>query len=219
LEKWIFQFGIGLSPVLQYRPKPTRTAGPSAIFPSARTPGRRSDRAQRDSAPSHRCSDRCQLPSAPTRHTCSLSCAALRADVRTLAPCMHDSCSVARHLKATLSADAADQPPPPLHALHMQPSPMHPTPSPSVRRKSHSLLFPQLPSSSRHSTRAAIAAVPQPPSTAASGPPPATPAPPRAPPESQGPQRPLQRQPRPLLRSTADNSSPPEHAVVESYPR
>jgi hypothetical protein len=35
LEKWIFQFGLGLSPVLQYRPKPTRTASPSAIFPYA----------------------------------------------------------------------------------------------------------------------------------------------------------------------------------------
>jgi hypothetical protein len=36
LEKWIFQFSLGLSPVLRYRPKPTRTAGPSAIFPCAR---------------------------------------------------------------------------------------------------------------------------------------------------------------------------------------
>jgi hypothetical protein len=35
LEKWIFQFGLGLSLVLQYRPKPIRTAGPSAIFPYA----------------------------------------------------------------------------------------------------------------------------------------------------------------------------------------
>jgi hypothetical protein len=61
----------------------------------------------------------------------------------------------------------------------------------------------------------AIAAVPRPPSTATSGPPPATPAPPRAPPESQGPQR----QPQTLLRSATDDSSPPEHAVVESYPR
>jgi hypothetical protein len=36
IRKWIFQFGLGLSPVLQYRPKPTRTAGPSAIFPYTR---------------------------------------------------------------------------------------------------------------------------------------------------------------------------------------
>jgi hypothetical protein len=35
LEKWIFQFGLGVSPVLQYRPKPTQTVGPSAIFPCA----------------------------------------------------------------------------------------------------------------------------------------------------------------------------------------
>jgi hypothetical protein len=138
LEKWIFQFGIGLSPVLQYRPKPTRTAGPSAIFPSARTPGRcsdraavGSDRAQRDSASSRCCSDRCQLPSASMRHTCSSPCAALRADVRTLVPRVHDCCSAAHHL----TADAADQLPPPLHALHVQPSAVHPTPSQSVRRK------------------------------------------------------------------------------------
>jgi hypothetical protein len=55
--------------------------------------------------------------------------------------------------------------------------------------------------------------------SAYTGPPLATPAPPRVPPESQGPQRPLQRQPRPLLRFVADDSSPPEHAIMESYPR
>jgi hypothetical protein len=36
----------------------------------------------------------------------------------------------------------------------MQPPPVHPTPSPSVRRRSRSLLFPQLPSSFHHSARA-----------------------------------------------------------------
>jgi hypothetical protein len=78
---------------------------------------------------------------------------------------MRDSCSTARHL----TANAADQLPPPLHVLHVHPSVVHPTPSPSVRRKSHSLLFPELPSSSCHSTRPAIAAMARPPSTAASG--------------------------------------------------
>jgi hypothetical protein len=53
-----------------------------------------------------------------------------------------------------LSADTADQLPPPLHALHMQPPPVHLTPSPSVRRRSRSLLFPQLPSCSHPSARA-----------------------------------------------------------------
>jgi hypothetical protein len=51
-------------------------------------------------------------------------------------------------------ADAADQLPPPLHALHVQPSAVHPTPSPPVRRKSCLLLFPQLPSSSHPSAQA-----------------------------------------------------------------
>jgi hypothetical protein len=37
LEKWIFQFGLGLSPVLQYRTKPTRTASPPAISFSVRS--------------------------------------------------------------------------------------------------------------------------------------------------------------------------------------
>jgi hypothetical protein len=50
--------------------------------------------------------------------------------------------------------DAVDQPPPPLHMMHMQPPPVHPTPPPSFRRRSCSLLFPQLPSSSHHSARA-----------------------------------------------------------------
>jgi hypothetical protein len=36
----------------------------------------------------------------------------------------------------------------------MQPPPVHLTPSPSVRRRSRSLLFPQLPLSSHHSARA-----------------------------------------------------------------
>jgi hypothetical protein len=36
----------------------------------------------------------------------------------------------------------------------MQPPPVHPTPSQSVRRRSRSLLFTQLPSSSHHSARA-----------------------------------------------------------------
>jgi hypothetical protein len=63
---------------------------------------------------------------------------------------MRDSCAAARHL----TADAADQPPLPFHAPRMQPPALHLTPSPLVRKRSRSLLSPQLPSSSCHSTRA-----------------------------------------------------------------
>jgi hypothetical protein len=67
LGKWIFQFGLGLSPVLQYQPKPTRTAGPSAIFPYARAPGHHSDCAVIGSDCASCSCTPCHLPSRPPR--------------------------------------------------------------------------------------------------------------------------------------------------------
>jgi hypothetical protein len=77
LEKWTFQFGLGLSPVLQYQPKPTRTASPLAIFPCTRVPGCRSDRAAVGSDRANYSCAPCHLPlTASTRRPCrSSTCA------------------------------------------------------------------------------------------------------------------------------------------------
>jgi hypothetical protein len=179
-----------------------------------------SDRAQRDSAPSRRCSDRCRrrvsllphelhVPPMPPPVSeassrcpgCDLARATAARPPATSRLMLLTSCHH-RSTRCTCSHRPCTLPP------------HHRSRGKIVYSSSHTyrrVLTPPL--------KLAITAVAQPPSTAASGTPPATPAPPRAPPESQGPQRPLQRQPRTLLRSAADDSSPPEHAVVESYPR
>jgi hypothetical protein len=51
-------------------------------------------------------------------------------------------------------ADAAHQLPPPLHALCVQPWPVHPTPHHGSRGKSCLLIFPHLPSSSHPTAQA-----------------------------------------------------------------
>jgi hypothetical protein len=135
---------MGPSPVLQYRPlKPTALGACSdsvlvvtttAVLPPPPTTAT------------------C-LP-ADTCRTCSRHpCAALLASARTLASCARDSCVATATLRRCCRPTAADQPPPPLHAPHMQPPPVHLTPSLLVWRRSHSLLFPQLSSSSHHSAR------------------------------------------------------------------
>jgi hypothetical protein len=70
--------------------------------------------------------------------------------------CWHrtrNRCAAATSSRCCCQPTAADQPPPLLHTPHMQPPPVHLTASLSVRRRSRSLLFPQLPSSSCHSVR------------------------------------------------------------------
>jgi hypothetical protein len=127
---------------------------------------------------------------------------------------------VAAQLLSSLASTAAPLLPPLLPPAALLLS--HPK---QLRHEHPSNLQPQadsLSSKQKH-RRGVTGAAPLPPrasmTSACTGPPSATPVSPRAPPESQGPQRPLQCQPRPLLRSAADDSSPPEHAVVESYPR
>jgi hypothetical protein len=131
---------MGPGPVLQYRPlKPT-------------APG-----ACSDSVPIMTAA--IELPSPPTTGTC------LPGSTRYTCSC-HPVCNAPSwRPDAGIARATAARPPPPqgpavgrplppsLHAPHMQPPPMHLTPSLSVRRRSRSLLFPQLSSSSSHSAR------------------------------------------------------------------
>jgi hypothetical protein len=173
--------------VLQYQPSRFRTAVSS-------------DRAQCDSAPSRRSSDHGQLlyaagaacpccHASSTRHRLQLHVSEASSRRRAVASCM-------RQPFGRPPPNGRCRPPAAVTAPRAARVPLPRTlPSPRVRgKKAIFCLFPLLPSTSHPPLELTIAVVPRPPSTAASGPPPATPSPPRAPPESLGPLRPLQRQ-------------------------
>jgi hypothetical protein len=137
---------IGPGPVLQYQPAQTDSA--RRVF--GQSLGR--DRARHRVAVPPR--DRCHLPSRPRRaaHAAATPCAMPLAGARTLASRTRQLRGH-RHLKALLSADrcrpAATSTPRAAHAAAAR----APYPLAIGRRRSCSLLFPQLSSSSRHSAR------------------------------------------------------------------
>jgi hypothetical protein len=134
---------------------PAQCYSTNLLKPTA--PGACSDRALVVTAPATELQsprDRCHLPSRPRRaaHAAATPCAMPLAGARTLASRTRQLRGH-RHLKALLSADrcrpAATSTPRAAHAAAAR----APYPLAIGRRRSCSLLFPQLSSSSRHSAR------------------------------------------------------------------